>query len=71
MIRALLFTAIASVGVAQTPAPKTKQANDYVAQLVEKLTPTRQLVYKKVGDRELHLHVFQPRHQYALRNSRL
>ena len=25
-----------------------------------KLSPTRQLVYKKVGDRELKLHVFQP-----------
>jgi len=46
--------------LAQTPAPKPKTANDYVAQLVAKLTPTRKIVYKKVADRELSLHVFQP-----------
>jgi acetyl esterase/lipase len=55
----LLLTVTGSI-LAQTPAPKPKTANDYVAQLVAKLTPTRQLVYKKVGDRELKLHVFQP-----------
>lgn len=60
MIRALLFTAIVSTVAAQSPTPKTKQASDYVAQLVAGLTPTKQLVYKKTGDRELHLHVFQP-----------
>lgn len=55
----LLLTITGSI-LAQTPAPKPKTANDYVAQLVAKLSPTRQLVYKKVGDRELKLHVFQP-----------
>ncbi|MFM2141937.1 MAG: hypothetical protein RLZZ476_481 [Verrucomicrobiota bacterium] len=55
----LLLTVTGSI-LAQTPAPKPKTANDYVAQLVAKLSPTRQLVYKKVGDRELKLHVFQP-----------
>jgi len=48
------------MAIAQTPAPKTKTAHDYVAQLVAKLTPTRKITYKKVGDRELSLHVFQP-----------
>jgi acetyl esterase/lipase len=60
MIRTLLFIALASVAVAQTPAPKTKQANDYVATLAAPLKPSSLIVYKKVGDRELHLHVFQP-----------
>lgn len=60
MIRLLLLFAAASSTFAQTPPPKAKTANDYVAQLVAKLTPTRQLVYKKVADRELKLHVFQP-----------
>lgn len=55
----LLLTAAGSI-LAQTPAPKPKTANDYVAQLVAKLTPTRKIVYKKVADRELSLHVFQP-----------
>ena len=56
----LLFAIITSSALAQTPAPKPKTANDYVAQLVAKLTPTRKIVYKKVADRELSLHVFQP-----------
>ncbi|MBL9184405.1 MAG: alpha/beta hydrolase [Verrucomicrobiaceae bacterium] len=56
----LFVLAAASSLLAQTPAPKAKTANDYVAQLVAKLSPTRQLVYKKVADRELKLHVFQP-----------
>jgi acetyl esterase len=56
-----LFAIIAASSVlAQTPAPKPKTANDYVAQLVAKLTPTRKIVYKKVANRELSLHVFQP-----------
>ncbi len=60
MIRALLFIALAAVAAAQTPAPKTKQANDYVATLAAPLKPTKLVVYKKVADRELSLHVFQP-----------
>ena len=60
MTRLLILLALATTAIAQTPAPKTKTANDYVAQLVAKLTPTRKITYKKVGDRELSLHVFQP-----------
>ena len=60
MTRSLILLALATTAIAQTPAPKTKTANDYVAQLVAKLTPTRKITYKKVGERELSLHVFQP-----------
>ena len=60
MFRPIFFLAVATSLLAQTPAPKPKTANDYVAQLVAKLTPTRKITYKKVGDRELSLHVFQP-----------
>jgi acetyl esterase len=60
MTRSLILLALATTAIAQTPTPKTKTANDYVAQLVAKLTPTRKITYKKVGDRELSLHVFQP-----------
>lgn len=55
-----LLLALTSSVLAQTPAPKPKTANDYVAQLVAKLTPTRKIVYKKVANRELSLHAFQP-----------
>lgn len=60
MIRALFLFTLASTALAQTPTAKPKPPPDYVGQLVAKLTPTRQIVYKKVGDRELSLHVFQP-----------
>jgi len=33
---------------------------DYVAQLAAPLNATREIVYKKVADRELHLHIFNP-----------
>lgn len=56
----LLLLALATSAIAQAPAPKPKTANDYVAQLVAKLTPTRKIVYTKVAGRELSLHVFQP-----------
>lgn len=60
MVRILLLLAATCSALAQTQAPKPKSPPDYVAQLVANLAPTRQIVYKKVGDRELHLHVFQP-----------
>lgn len=56
----LLTLGFAVIASAQSPAPKMKQANDYVATLAAPLKPTSQIVYKKVGDRELHLHVFNP-----------
>lgn len=60
MIRTLLFIALSTIAVAQTPAPKAKQANDYVATLAAPLKPSKLVVYKKVADRELSLHMFQP-----------
>lgn len=56
----LLFIVLASSAFAQAPAPKTKQANDYVATLAAPLKPSKLVVYKKVADRELSLHVFNP-----------
>jgi acetyl esterase/lipase len=55
----LAATLAASASFAEIPAPKPK-AENYAAELAAKLSPTRELVYKKVGDRELHLHIFHP-----------
>lgn len=57
-ITSLLFLTVVSSVLAQ--APKTKQANDYVATLAAPLKPTTQIVYKKVADRDLNLHAFHP-----------
>ncbi len=48
-----LITAVA----AETP---TATAMDYAGQLASKLKPNRVVVYKTVGDRELHLNIFEP-----------
>ena len=45
--------------LAVTSAPATK-APVYAAQLAANLKPTRQVVYKKIGDTELSLDVFEP-----------
>jgi len=46
---------------AQTPAPTAKpKAADAVDKMAAGLKPTRILPYKKVGDTELQLHVFEP-----------
>ncbi len=49
----------ATSSLAQTPTPNP-QTNDHVAKLAAALKPTREIVYKKVADRELHLHIFNP-----------
>lgn len=59
-LTSFLLIALATTAFAQTPAPKTKQANDYLATLAAPLKPSKLIVYKKVADRELSLHVFQP-----------
>lgn len=46
-------------------APASKPATaargpDYVDQLSARVEPTRKVIYKKVGDRELALHIFEP-----------
>lgn len=60
---ALLFILSASSHAAdraKTPSAKTPSPPRYTDEISAKLEPTRKLVYKKVGDRELHLHVFEP-----------
>lgn len=42
-------------------AKKPKAEPNYVAQLSLKIAPARQIVYKKIGDRELHLDIFEPK----------
>lgn len=51
-LASLLFVPL--IASAQTKAP------DAVDQIAATLTPTKQLVYKKVQDRELQLHLFNP-----------
>lgn len=75
MIRAILLvlvllgaaSAAPGQGVVPRPAAAGKEPRkpDYAGQLAAKLEPTRVLAYKKVGDRELHLHVFEPRGHQA------
>ena len=53
--------ALAAAETKTAKAPPTKaEALDYVGQLAAKLEPTRVVVYKKVGDRQLHLNIFEP-----------
>jgi acetyl esterase len=42
-----------------TPAPKARELT-YVEKLSAGMMPTRQVVYKSAGERELHLHIFEP-----------
>lgn len=42
------------------PAAKAPAQPRYTDEISAKVEPTKVLVYKKVGDRELHLHVFEP-----------
>ncbi len=51
--------AAAETKPAKAPPAKT-EALDYAGQLAAKLEPTRVVVYKKVGDRQLHLNIFEP-----------
>jgi acetyl esterase len=60
-----LFTAVAllhtiSNASAQAPAKKEPKELDAVGKMAAALEPTRNVVYKKVSDRELVLHVFEP-----------
>jgi acetyl esterase/lipase len=49
----------ATSAFAQAPKPNP-MTNDHVGRLAADLSPTREIVYKKVADRELHLHIFNP-----------
>ena len=50
-----------AVWCADAPAPKPNpMTDDHVGRLAAGLKPTREIVYKKVADRELQLHIFNP-----------
>lgn len=56
----LSFAALAAASsLAQTPK-NNPMTNDHVGKLAAPLKATREIVYKKVSDRELHLHLFNP-----------
>ena len=56
----LSFAALsAASSLAQTPK-NNPMTNDHVGKLAAPLKATREIVYKKVADRELHLHLFNP-----------
>ena len=50
-------TALLSLIITATGQAK---AMDYVGEISEKIEPTRVVVYKTVGDRQLHLNIFEP-----------
>ena len=58
--RLFLLAALFMAGVLAAADEAAKKPLDYVAQLGVGLKPSRSIVYKKVGDRELVLHVFEP-----------
>lgn len=53
---AALSTAVSAQDAVKKPAPKKQ----IIEELAAKLEPTRKLVYKTVGDRQLHLDLFEP-----------
>ena len=56
-----LATAAESAEANKAEAPPAKaQSLDYVGQLAAELEPTRVVVYKQVGGRDLHLNIFEP-----------
>lgn len=60
---ALGLSAVGGFAQAPTPAaaPKAQAKKpDAVDEIAARLQPTRKVVYKKIGDRELLLHVFEP-----------
>jgi acetyl esterase len=46
---------------AEAKEPAEGKARDPIDEMAATLEPTRQVVYKKVGSRELHLNIFEPR----------
>lgn len=60
----LLAALLVSEGAAQTPeakpAPTTARRKQIIEDVVANLKPTRSVIYKKVGDRELRLDLFEP-----------
>lgn len=60
-LRMICVAGLLMVGIGTKYAQATPPTPlDYVGQLAAKLEPTRVLVYKRVGGRDLHLNVFEP-----------
>jgi len=57
LLACLVLAACCACRAAETKPPKPL---DHVGQLAAKLEPSRVVVYKKVGDRQLHLNIFEP-----------
>jgi acetyl esterase len=56
-----LILALLGLGVRCAAAqPSSKPTLDYVGQLAARLEPARVVVYKQIGERKLHLNVFEP-----------
>ena len=60
ILSAVMLAAISSSQSQETPKPKPAAKLDHVGKLAAALEPTRTIVYKKIGDRELVLHIFEP-----------
>jgi len=58
-LASLTVLLLAPISLAQ-PAPPAAPKLDYAGTLAAPLEPTRLVTYRKAGDRELHLHVFNP-----------
>ena len=60
--RCVLFLAVllAALPLAQAQTAKKKKTTDLIDQMSAKLEPTRVVEYKRVGERILHLNVFEP-----------
>lgn len=65
LVSAGLLVFAADVGPLSAQKPRTTSAARAPMQVIEalaaKLEPTRKVVYKKIGERELQLHVFEPK----------
>ena len=59
-ISRLLMGVVTVLCAVVTAASSPGQSLDAVGQIAATLEPTRKIVYKTAGDRELHLHVFEP-----------
>ena len=66
MTRSLfIVAALALAASLHAQTPSKAKAPDPVDTLAAALKPTRVVVYKKIGDRELHLDVFEPKNHQA------
>lgn len=64
-MRLLILSLLTAAGLttpllAQAPAAKPAPKKQVIEELMAKLEPTRSVIYKKIGDRELKLDLFEP-----------